>query len=56
MKRRTLNFIVDGEDKDESYLNIEDEDESYLNMPIDKPIVPTVFLYHKNDSVEIMEC
>ena len=46
MKRRTLKFIIDGEDKDESY----------LNLPIDKPIVPTVFLYHKNDSVEIIEC
>ena len=49
MKRRTLKFIVDEEEEEE-------EDESYLNIPIDKPISPTVFLYHKNDSVEIIEC
>ena len=46
MKSRTLKFIVDGEDKEESY--------SFL--PTDKPLVPIVFLYHKNDSVEIIDC
>ena len=46
MKMRTLKFIVDGEDKEESY--------SFL--PTDKPLVPIVFLYHKNDSVEILDC
>ena len=45
MKSRTLKFIVDGEDKEESY--------SFL--PTDKPLVPIVFLYHKNDSVEIID-
>ena len=45
MHNRTLKFIVDGEDNGETYSNI----------PIDKPLFPTVFLYHKNDSVKIIE-
>jgi len=46
MKKRTLKFIINNEDKGDSYTNI----------PIDKPIFPAVFLYHQNDSVEITEC
>ena len=46
MKRRTLKFIIDNEDKGESYSNI----------PIDKPIFPVVLLYDKDDSVEIVKC
>ena len=45
MRLKTLKFIVDGEDKGESYSRI----------PTDKPLVPVVFLYHKNDSVEIID-
>ena len=46
MKKRTLKFIINNEDKGDSYTNI----------PIDKPIFPAVFLYDQNDSIEIMEC
>ena len=46
MKKRTLKFIINGEDKGDSYTNI----------PIDKPLFPAVCLYHKDDSVEITEC
>ena len=45
METRELKFIVDNEDKDESF--------SILYPR--KPLVPVVFLYHKNDSVEINE-
>ena len=45
MKKRTLKFIIDNEDKGDSYINI----------PIDKPLFPAVLLYHTNDSVEIIE-
>ena len=46
MNKRTLKFIIDNEDKGDSYTDI----------PIDKPIFPAVLLYSKNDSVEIIEC
>jgi len=46
MKKRTLKFIINNEDKGDSYTNI----------PLDKPIVPAVLLYDKDDSVEICEC
>ena len=46
MNQRTLKFIINNEDKGESYTDI----------PIDKPLFPAVFLYYKNDSVEIIEC
>jgi len=46
MKRRTLKFIIDNEDKGESYSDI----------PIDKPISPAVLLSDKDDSVEIVKC
>ena len=45
MKKRTLKFIIDNEDKGESYTNI----------PLDKSITPSVILYNNNDSVEISE-
>ena len=43
MKKRTLKFIINNEDKGDSYTDI----------PIDKPLFPAVLLYHKDDSVEI---
>ena len=43
MKKRSLKFIINGEDKGDSYTNI----------PLDKQIYPAVILYHTNDSVEI---
>ena len=46
MKKRSLKFIINNEDKGDSYLNI----------PIDKPLFPAVLLYDQNDSVEISEC
>ena len=45
MNKRTLKFIIDNEDKGESFTDI----------PIDKPLFPAVFLYYKNDSVEIVD-
>ena len=46
MVKGTLKFIINNEDKGDSYANI----------PLDKPLVPAVFLYDINDSVEIIEC
>jgi len=46
MKKRTLKFIIDNEDKGESYSDI----------PIDKPIFPAVLFYDKDDSFEIVKC
>ena len=45
MKKRSLKFIIDGEDKGDSYIDI----------PLDKQIFPSVLLYNKDDSVEIIE-
>ena len=45
MNKRTLKFIIDNEDKGESFTDI----------PIDKPLFPAVLLYNKNDSVEIVD-
>jgi len=45
MKKRMIKFIINNEDKGESYANI----------PINKPLFPAVFLYNINDSVEIVE-
>ena len=45
MKKRTLKFIINNEDKGESYTDI----------PMDKPIYPAVLLLETNDSVEINE-
>ena len=44
MKRKSLKFIINGEDKGDSYTDI----------PLDKPIYPAVFLYNQNDSIEIV--
>ena len=46
MKKRTIKFIVNNEDKGDQYTDI----------PIDKPLFPAVLLYSKNSSVEICEC
>ena len=43
MKKRTLKFILNNEDKGDSYNNI----------PIDKSIFPAICLVHKDDSIEI---
>ena len=45
MKKRTLKFIINNEDKGDSYTNI----------PIDKPIFPAVLLGNEGDSVQITE-
>ena len=44
-KNGTLKFIIDGKD----------DGPSYTNIPLDKPLLPVVFLYNENDSVEIDE-
>ena len=41
----TLKFIINNEDKGDSYTDI----------PLDKPLVPAIFLFDNNDSVEIEE-
>ena len=46
MEKGTLKFIINEEDKGDSYTNI----------PLDKPLFPAVILYYTNDSIEIMEC
>ena len=45
MKKRTIKFIINGEDKGDSYSNI----------PLDKPLFPVVLLHDRNDSIEITE-
>jgi len=45
MKKRALKFVINNEDKGDSYTNI----------PIDKPLFPAIILYNQNDSVEIKE-
>ena len=45
MKKGSLKFIIDGEDKGEAYKNI----------PLDKPLYPSVLLFFKDDSVEICD-
>ena len=45
MEKRTLKFIINNEDKGESYSDI----------PIDKPLAPAIILEHINESVEINE-
>ena len=46
MKKKTIKFIIDGDDKIVAYTNI----------AIDKPLFPAVILYTKDDSVEIIKC
>ena len=43
IKRRALKFIINNEDKGDSYTNI----------PIEKPLFPAIFLLDKDDSVSI---
>ena len=45
MKKRALKFIINNEDKGDSYTNI----------PIDKPLFPALLLFYQNDYVEISE-
>ena len=45
MKKGTLKFIIDKEDKGDSFTNI----------PLDKPLFPSVLLYFLNDSIEILK-
>ena len=45
MKNKTLKFIINNEDKGDSYANI----------PTEKPLFPAVILYDQNDSIEITE-
>ena len=45
MKKRTLKFIINDEDKGNSYENI----------PIDKPLFPAVILHDRDDSIQILE-
>ena len=46
MNKRTLKFIINGEDKGASFTDI----------PIDKQLFPSVYFEQINDSVEILEC
>ena len=45
MNKKTLKFIINNQDKGDSYSNI----------PTDKPLAPAVLLKQNNDSVEINE-
>ena len=45
IKKKTLKYKINNEDKGDSYINI----------PIDKEIFPVVLLYDTNDSIEIIE-
>ena len=45
MKKKSLKFIINDEDKGDSFTNI----------PIDKPIFPSVLLMDQDDSIEITE-
>ena len=45
MNKRSLKFIINNEDKGDSYTDI----------PIDKPLSPAICLYDSNDSVEIID-
>ena len=46
MTKRTLKFLVDNEDKGDSYTDI----------PIDKPLSPAFNIYEPEDSIEIVNC
>jgi len=45
-EKETLKFIINNEDKGDSYTNI----------PIDKPLFPAICMSNKDDSFEILEC
>ena len=44
MNKRSLKFMIDNEDKGDSFIDI----------PIDRPLFSAIFLYNKNDSVQII--
>jgi len=46
MNKKTLKFIINNEDKGESFTDI----------PIDVPLSPAIFLENKDDSIEIIKC
>ena len=46
MIRGTLKFIIDNEDKGNTFENI----------PTDKPLFPSVLLINKEDSIQITQC
>ena len=46
MNKGTLKFIIDNEDKGNTFENI----------PTDKPLFPSVLLMHEGDSIQITEC
>ena len=46
MKKGTIKFVIDYEDKGDSFTDI----------PLDKPLFPSILLRDINDSVEIIEC
>ena len=46
MEQRALKFIIDNDDKGDSYTDI----------PIDKPLFPAVLLFNQGDSIEIIKC
>ena len=43
LKKRSLKFIINGED----------QGESYKDLPQDKPLTPAVILFNQNDTIEI---
>jgi len=48
MREGSLKFIIDNENNDNGDL--------YTNIPTDKYLVPVVFLYHRDDSIELIKC
>ena len=46
MKKGTIKFVIDYEDKGDSFTDI----------PLDKPLFPSILLRDINDSVQIIEC
>ena len=46
MNKGTLKFVIDNEEKENAFENI----------PTDKPLFPSVLLFHKDDSIQITEC
>ena len=48
MDTKTLTFIIDNEEIKDN------KDSLFDNIPLEKPLTPCVFLYDKNDSVQII--
>ena len=46
MKERTLKYLIDNEDKGVSFKDI----------PVEKLIYPAIFMFYKNDSIEMAKC